>query len=47
VFEWLRVGGTAGALLLMPSWFGWAADASVKLTVAAIALGSLRLIHLR
>jgi len=47
VFEWLRVGGTTAALLLMPSWFGWSADASVELMIAAIALGSLRLIHSR
>jgi hypothetical protein len=47
VFEWLRVGGTTAALLLMPSWFGWSAGTTVELMVAAIALGSLLLLSQR
>jgi hypothetical protein len=33
--------------LLLPAWFGWHTSLEVKLAIAAIALGSLQLIHRR
>ena len=45
--ESLRVGATTSALLLLPAWFGWHTSLEVKLAIAAIALGSLQLIHRR
>jgi len=45
LLEWLRVGGTAAALLWLPDWFGWSASTSVELVIAAVALGSLLLLR--
>ncbi|MBU3672980.1 MAG: sterol desaturase family protein [Sinobacteraceae bacterium] len=43
--EALRVGATAGALLLLPTWFGWNASTGVALAIAALTLGSLLLLR--
>jgi hypothetical protein len=45
LLEWLRVGGTAAALLWLPDWFGWSASIGAELVITGIALGSLRLIY--
>ena len=45
LLEWLRVGGTAAALLWLPDWFGWSASTELELVIAAIALGSLLLLR--
>jgi sterol desaturase/sphingolipid hydroxylase (fatty acid hydroxylase superfamily) len=42
--EWLRVGATTSALLLLPAWFGWNASPAVELAIATVALGSLLLL---